>query len=723
MRRRTLIFSVSSVRVCCSRPVHPPAPIFLSMLKDPDAKRRNEGYEKLVKAAASGDSHVAIGKTFGLKTIFSGLATDSVDLRRRYAKMLAELLNQPGFRLRIVDFGQAEVITRLLFCEDQPTREHVRDALVTLAAHDPGRSIVIAAGPKIMDGLNDSDPHLCRELAQLLGTVAAHPEIRMTIARSKKKGCFMGAIRHGRDEVGTLFRDLASYDDTRRDFLGADVVPQILDLLNDPAMDVQKAGVVVLGLMAEEDTILPSIATTIATVAVMDRITRLLADPGYDVQHKLLAVALRLTLHDNTRAAIVTPELCRTMVQMLQGSTWEKEMTLLSLRDMIANDDIRLAVATPAMMEELTRCLGHQYVDVQRPALDTILALADYADTCAVLVASNLGSIITKLLAPDSRYEDDPTRRRYERESTLKSMDAIGQKTDLCIGIAAPEVIQEVARLLGDPKEEIQQAAVKVILSMASYGDTCAVLTSSDLDRKLIEQLQNWRGDVREAVLKSMDAIIPDDDIRRNIATATMIDLVIQQLGHKSRNVQRAAATLILSLVNYADTQDTILALDLSHEISALLQDESLFVREATLNSAALLIADSNDMRRTIVTTSFINEIINLLKDTEARIQYAAVHVLQCLSNHDDTRAAILTPELASGIIVPLQTPTEGVRHSTVNFLGALFIHDDISLTIATPAVIHELTQLLGNILGDTQGSALRVTLFLTNHDSDCHCN
>ncbi|KAJ7257710.1 hypothetical protein C8J57DRAFT_544643 [Mycena rebaudengoi] len=188
---------------------------FLSILRDRNALNRIETHDKVVKAAMLERRLNDSVSQFGARTLLKGVATGSTELRRKYARLFAELATHGAFRTEMLNIGSENEICSLLKVEDDEVHEYIAVALIHFSADDNTRKMVTQGLPAvIINCLPNEAPRIIRFLVQ----VTSYDDVRAGVTAELLVHYLLGLIG-GSPPVNADARDsvltLAQYEDIR----------------------------------------------------------------------------------------------------------------------------------------------------------------------------------------------------------------------------------------------------------------------------------------------------------------------------------------------------------------------------------------------------------------------------------------------------------------------------------------------------------------------------
>ncbi|KAJ7774435.1 hypothetical protein B0H14DRAFT_334978 [Mycena olivaceomarginata] len=137
---------------------------FLRVLRDRNTRDLSEMHAKLIKAADAEACVVGGIPNDRVSTLLDGLTHGSTGMRRRYAKLFAELTVHPTFIQYLETCVSGQRICSLITWEDKEGRRHIRQALENLCADVNGRKLIVPDDTRA----SVATPAMCQTAAAML---------------------------------------------------------------------------------------------------------------------------------------------------------------------------------------------------------------------------------------------------------------------------------------------------------------------------------------------------------------------------------------------------------------------------------------------------------------------------------------------------------------------------------------------------------------------------
>ncbi|KAJ6616742.1 armadillo-type protein [Mycena sp. CBHHK59/15] len=470
-------------------------------------------------------------------------------------------------------------------------------------------------------------------------------------------------------------------------------------------------------LRAEDDEVRMHVVNALKQLAVHDNgrkiitggfpaIIESLRDRNPPIFSTITRFLADVACYDDIRKMIAKSDILTLIITATEGEDEEgSKIAVQIVREWAGHDDIRTATTAATIVNYLVGliCMNHP----NERAMKCIVALARHDDIrVAISAPETLQKIMTMLGDPDSDV----------RRLALKTVDALAHHDDVRAVILTLDTIQKIMTMLGDPQWMVQQSALKIVEALAHHDDVRAVLSTPETIQKIMMMLGDPQWVVRQSALKTVDGLVHHDDVRTAISTPETIQKIITLLGDPDSYVRQLALKTVDALAHHDDVRAAILMLDTIQKIIKLPGDLDSDVRELALKTVDAL-AHHDDVRAAILTPETIQKIIMLLGDPDSNVRQLALKTVDALANHDDVRAVMSAPETIQKIIMLLGDPEWHARAWALMTVDALAHHDDIRAVLSMPETIQKIITLLGDLDLNVRTLALKTVDALANHD------
>ncbi|KAJ7601502.1 armadillo-type protein [Mycena polygramma] len=264
-------------------------------------------------------------------------------------------------------------------------------------------------------------------------------------------------------------------------------------------------------------------------------------------------------------------------------------------------------------------------------------------------------------------------------DSVTDSFLALSQQSNIRVAMGATQVRDKIASLLTHRSWVVRCATVSTITILCSdeyYGPGVA---TPEIVRKLVSMLRDNDEDVQKAILKYIEVISQDDDIRSGIIVPAIAE--IQQMNDEDQD-----------------------------------QDDREANREALLKCLIIL---SQYGGQHALGDHFATDTPPYL-NARLAVTYTTCKAIDSFCEHEDARLRISEPAIIQVIVSFLASEEWEVRERSARLLSNLVKYNEIRAALAVNDIICQLIYLLGDSDSDVQEAAWETVSSLAKHDVQC---